>query len=46
MKTADLINEIINSVERLVRNIRKLYSSIKQSLKMKKCNHIIYIDGK
>ena len=47
MKTADLINEIINSVERLVQNIRKLYSNIKVLLKMKKkCNHIIYIDDK
>ena len=36
MKTADLLNEIINSVERLVQNIRKLYSNIKMSLKMKK----------
>ena len=42
MKTTDLINEIIDSVERLVQNIRKLYSNIKQSLKKKKCNHIIY----
>ena len=36
MKTADLLNEIINSVDRLVQNIRKLYSNIKMSLKMKK----------
>ena len=36
MKTADLLNEIINSVERLIQNIRKLYSNIKVSLKMKK----------
>ena len=44
MKTATLINEIIDSIERLVQNIRKLYLNIKQSLKMKKkCNHIIYM---
>ena len=36
MKTADLLNEIINSVEKLIQNIRKLYSNIKMSLKMKK----------
>ena len=36
MKTADLLNEIINSIERLVQNIRKLYSNIKTSLKSKK----------
>ena len=36
MKTADLLNEIINSVDRLIQNIRKLYSNIKVSLKMKK----------
>ena len=36
MKTADLLNEIINGIERLVQNIRKLYSNIKMSLKMKK----------
>ena len=38
MKTATLINEIIDSIERLVQNIRKLYSNIKQSLKMNKKN--------
>ena len=36
MKTADLLNEIINSVERLIQNIRKLYSNIRMSFKMKK----------
>ena len=36
MKTADLLSEIINSVDRLIQNIRKLYSNIKMSLKMKK----------
>ena len=36
MKTADLLNEIINGIERLFHNIRKLYSNIKISLKMKK----------
>ena len=34
--TADLLNEIINGIERLVQNIRKLYSNIKMSFKMKK----------
>ena len=29
MRTADLINEIINGIERLVQNIRKLYSKFK-----------------
>ena len=42
MKTATLINEIIENIERLVKNIRKLYSTIKQSFKKKKCNLIIY----
>ena len=32
MRSADLINEIINGIERLVQNIRKLW----RSLKMKK----------
>ena len=36
MKTADLLNEIINGIERLVQNIKKLYSNIKIILKMKK----------
>ena len=36
MKTATLINEIIENIEKLVKNIRKLYSIIKQSLKSKK----------
>ena len=36
MKTADLLNEIINGIERLVQNIKRLYSNIKMSLKMKK----------
>ena len=35
-RTAILINEIIDSIERLVQNIRKLYSSIKGSFKKKK----------
>ena len=34
MKTADLINDIINGIERLVQNVRKLYSNIKRSFKM------------
>ena len=36
MKTADLINEIINGIERLIQNIRILYSNIKMSFKIKK----------
>ena len=36
MKTADLINDIINGIERLVQNVRKLYSNIKRSFKMNK----------
>ena len=36
MKTATLFNEIIENIERLVKNIRKLYSTIKQSFKKKK----------
>ena len=42
MKTATLIDEIIENIERLVKNIRKLYSTIKQSFKKKKCKRIIY----
>ena len=36
MKTATLIIEIIDSIEKLVQNIRKLYYSIKLSFKKKK----------
>ena len=36
MKTAKLINEILESIERLVRNIRTLYSNTKGSFKKKK----------
>ena len=36
MKTATLINEIIVGIEKLVQNIRKLYSNIKGSFKKKK----------
>ena len=35
MKTATLINEIIENIEKIVRNIRKLYISIKKSFKKK-----------
>ena len=35
MKTATLINEIIENIEKIVRNIRKLYISIKESFKKK-----------
>ena len=40
MRTTTLINEIIDSIERLVQNIRKLYYSIKESFQ-KIYNHII-----
>ena len=36
MKTARLINEIITSLERLIKNIRTLYSNIKESFKKEK----------
>ena len=36
MKTAKLINEILVSIEKLIKNIRTLYSNIKESLKKKK----------
>ena len=36
MKTATLFIEIIDGIEKLVRNIKKLYHSIKSSLKKKK----------
>ena len=36
MKTADLINEIINGIERLVMNIKKLYSNIRISFRTNK----------
>ena len=36
MRTAILINEIIESIEKLVHNITKLYHSIKLSFKKKK----------
>ena len=36
MKTTTLINEIIESIEKLVHNITKLYYSIKLSFKEKK----------
>ena len=42
MKTAKLINEILVSIEKLIKNIRTLYSNIKESFKKeKKCNHTI-----
>ena len=31
MKNIRLLNEIINGIERLIQNIRKLYSNIKMS---------------
>ena len=36
MRTATLIIEIIDSIEKLVQNIKKLYHSIKLSFKKKK----------
>ena len=36
MRTAILINEILESIERLIKNIKKLYHSIKLSFKKKK----------
>ena len=36
MKTATLINEIVTSLERLIKNIRTLYSNIKESFKKKR----------
>ena len=36
MKTATLLIEIIDSIEKLVQNIRKLYISIKKSFKKEK----------
>ena len=35
-RSADLINDISIGIERLIQNIRKLYSAIKRSLKSKK----------
>ena len=34
--SADLINEIIDGLDRLIRNIRKLYTNIKTALRRKK----------
>ena len=33
MKTADLIHEILKSIERLIQNIRKLYNRLKNGNK-------------
>ena len=38
MKTAILINEILESVERLVLNIKKLFTGIKSHFKKPKTN--------
>ena len=35
-RTGDLINEIIDGIDRLVQNIRKLYTNIKMAFKTKK----------
>ena len=32
-RTGDLINEIINGLEKLIKNIRKLYMNIKMAFK-------------
>ena len=36
MKRANLINEILVSIEKLIKNIRTLYSNIKESFKKEK----------
>ena len=36
MKTAKLINEILVSIEKLIKNIKILYSNIKKSFKKEK----------
>ena len=41
MKTARLINEIITSLERLIKNIRTLLKYQRVIQKREKCNHII-----
>ena len=42
MKTAKLINEILVSIEKLIENIRTLFTNIKKTIqKREKCNHII-----
>ena len=35
-RTGDLINEIIDGIERLIQNIRKLYTNIRSALRRKK----------
>ena len=35
-RSADLINEIIDGIERLIQNIRKLYTNIRSALKRKR----------
>ena len=35
MRTAILINKILESIERLIKNIKTLYSNIKESFKKK-----------
>ena len=35
-RSADLINEIIDGIDRLVQNIRKLYMNIKMALRRKR----------
>ena len=36
MKTVELINEILKSIEKLIKNIITLYSNIKESFKKEK----------
>ena len=35
-RSADLINEIIDGLDRLIQNIRKLYTNIKTALRRKR----------
>ena len=43
MKTSTLINEIIENIEKIVRNIKNYTSVLRNRSKKKKCNHIIYM---
>ena len=35
-RTGDLINEIIDGIDRLIQNIRKLYTNIRSALRRKR----------
>ena len=42
MKIAKLINEILVSIEKLIKNIKTLYSKYQRVIqKREKCNHIL-----